>query len=171
MSDGEKARLDAERKWRYMIPISHEFYIYGRKAAEELLPAGQVARFVEAFWRISGEETARMYLELAKLDPSDLFGLVRAIGRSSEIMGEDAEAKQEGDRAYLIHHGCPWPKSYQQNGLPESCQGGCDTWFETIAAVISPQIRVRTISAIPSGSTTCTREFWIEASRIKAPQA
>lgn len=160
MAGNEKPKLDVERKWRYMIPISHQFYIYGRKAAEDLLGADGVEKFIERFWRISGEDTARMYLELGRLNPDDLIGLVRAICRSSEIMGEDAEAKQEGDRAYVIHHHCPWPESYKRNGLPESCQGGCDIWFQTIAASISPRIRVRTTRSIPGGEGICVREFW-----------
>ncbi len=162
MASDEKRKLDVERKWRYMIPVAHQFYIYGRKAAEELLGPDGVNKFIERFWQTAGEDTAHMYLELGKLDPNDLIALARAVARSSEIMGEDAEAKKEGNRAYVIHHACPWPKSYEDNGLPESCQGGCDIWFQTIAAVISPRIRVKTTRSIPAGEGICVREFWQE---------
>lgn len=162
MAGNEKRKLDVERKWRYMIPVAHQFYIYSRKAAEELMGPEGADKFIERFWRTSGNDTARMYLELGKLDPNDLFGLVKAVARSSEIMGEDAEAKQEGNRAYVIHHDCPWPKSYKTNGLPESCQCGCDIWFQTVASTVSSRLRVRTTRSIPAGEGICVREFWQE---------
>ncbi|MCL5958842.1 MAG: L-2-amino-thiazoline-4-carboxylic acid hydrolase [Chloroflexi bacterium] len=123
---------------------------------------GAVEKFIRRFWELTGEDTARMYIELGKLQPEDLSGLVRSVARSSEIMGEDAEARVEGDRAYLIHHHCPWPENYRRFSLPETCQGGCDTWFQTIAARLSPRIRVKTTKAIPAGDDACVREFWIE---------
>ncbi len=162
MAATDKPKLDADRKWRYMIPISHQFYIYGRKAAGEILGQGEVEKFIERFWRINGEDTGRMYLELGKLDPSDLPGLVRAIARSSEIMGEDAEARNEGSRSYLIHHSCPWPATYKESDLPESCQSGCDVWFKSLAAAVSSRICVKTTRSIAAGEGLCVREFWIE---------
>jgi hypothetical protein len=162
MSGQPKPTLDAQRKWRYMIPISHQFYIYGRQAAEDLMGTEEVARFVERFWRIAGEDTGRMYVDLGNLTSDDLPGLVRAISRSSEIMGEDAEARLEGGRAFLIHYSCPWPEAYKKYGLPESCQGGCDIWFQTLASVVSPKFKVKTSRSIPAGEALCVREFRVE---------
>lgn len=164
MGDNDKSKLDAEKKWRYMIPISHQMYIYGRKAFEDLVGSDEVDNFVRRFWQLAGEDTARMYVQLGKLERDDLVGLAQAIARSSEIMGENAEARVEGDRAYVIHTGCPWPWNYKRYGLSETCRGGCDVWFEALVATVSPNIRVRTTKAIPAGDETCTRELWIEPS-------
>lgn len=162
MGGNEKPVLDAQRKWRYMIPISHQFYIYARKAAESLMGTEQVAKFIERFWRTAGEDTGRMYVELGKLSSENLPALVRAISRSSEIMGEETQARIEGGRAFLVHYDCPWPKAYAKYGLPESCQGGCDIWFQTLVSVVSPKFRVKTCRSIPAGEALCVREFWVE---------
>ncbi|MBI4318280.1 MAG: L-2-amino-thiazoline-4-carboxylic acid hydrolase [Chloroflexi bacterium] len=164
MAKLDKSSIDVETKWRYMIPVSHQFYIYARQVAGDLLGEERADDFVQRFWQRSGRETGRLYLTKAKLNPDDLIGLARAMERSSAIMGEDTEIVVENEKVFFVHNHCPWPNSYADAGLPESCQGGCDAWFREASAAVSPRIRVRTTKSIPSGDGSCVRELWIEKS-------
>ena len=78
---------------------------------------------------------------------------------ASEVMGETAHLERDGDDVLLVHTACPWQDSFRASGIPDQCQAGCDNWFGTTAASISPRIKVVTESALPAGDRSCTRRF------------
>ncbi|MGB9905312.1 MAG: hypothetical protein ACPLQO_11705, partial [Desulfotomaculales bacterium] len=110
------------------------------------------------FWEKVAEATARAYAAAGVVEKGGLEGLVRAIARSSEIMGETVQVERDGRDFLLIHTACPWVDSYRAYG-GGNCQPGCDRWFVETARALLPECTVVTESSIPAGQGKCVRRF------------
>lgn len=148
----------AERDWKSMIRITHDFFHGWRRAVEERYGAEAAKELELRFYETIGEGTGRMFLERGG-QPGDLERLVFSLTRASEVMGETASLQREGADVLLVHTACPWMDSFRATGAPNQCQASCDRWFQTTARTVSPKIRVITESALPAGDASCTRRF------------
>lgn len=148
----------AERDWRSMQRICHDFFHGWRRTVTDRFGPDVAKELETSFYGHIGEGTARTYLERGGT-PDDLGKLVKSLVRASEVMGEAAHLLTENDDVLLVHTACPWMDSFRATGAPNQCQASCDHWFQTTAKAISPRIKVLTESALPAGDASCTRRF------------
>lgn len=158
VADLEKQLARKERDWESMIRINHDFFHCWRRAAEEKLSPQDAEALVMRFWELVGIGTGEMYLARGG-KPEDLQQLAFTMMRASHVMGETAHMEMEDNASVLVHTACPWMDSFRETGAANQCQAGCDHWFQTTIATISPKVRVVTESALPAGDKTCTRRF------------
>jgi hypothetical protein len=151
------------KDWKTMILISHDFYHQWRKAVEEKFGKDEADQLAVRFWELVGENTAASYLNKGKIDRDNLAQIVQGVARSSEIMGEVCEVKEDGNDILLIHTECPWIKSHEVNGVPGECQAGCDRWFQTAAKIVNPRFTVKTESCLANGESSCLRRFSVSS--------
>ena len=148
------------RNWRAMILVAHDFFHCWRRAVQEEYGEEAAAALTERFWDSVGRRTGELYLTKGGVAPGDVEAVVRAIARSSEMMGETVRVEQDGpDDWLLIHEGCPWIESYRQYGAPGQCVPGCHTWFAAALAVAAPGFTVTTESSLARGDAACVRRF------------
>lgn len=150
------------RDWKTMIIVSHDFFHQWRKAVAEKYGKEEADNLTIRFWELVGENTANSYLHKGNIDAENLAQIVKGVARSSEIMGEVVEIKEDGDDIILIHTECPWIKSYEINDSAGQCQAGCDQWFKTAVTKINQRFDVNTESCLASGDSSCTRRFFVK---------
>ena len=161
-TDLAKRLARAERDWQSMQRICHDFFHGWRRTVQDRFGADVAQELEMSFYQRIGEGTGKMFLDRGG-KPDDLEKLVHSLVRASEVMGEAAHLRREGDEVLLVHTACPWMDSFRATGAPNQCQASCDHWFRTTATTISPRIRVVTESALPAGDASCTRRFSLAA--------
>lgn len=147
-----------ERDWQSMQRICHDFFHGWRRVVADHYGEEKARQLEVEFYGRIGNGTGAMYLQRGG-NPDDLEKVVFTLVRASEVMGETAHLERDGNDVLLVHTACPWQDSFRANGVPDQCQAGCDNWFRTTAASISPLIKVVTESALPAGDRSCTRRF------------
>ncbi|MCL6449620.1 MAG: hypothetical protein K6U04_16050 [Armatimonadetes bacterium] len=93
---------DLGRSLRAMIWVAHDFFHCWRRAVQEKYGEEAAAALTERFWKIVGRRTGELYLTKAGVAPGDMEAVVRAIARSSEIMGETVRVEKDGSDWLLI---------------------------------------------------------------------
>ena len=146
------------KSWRAMIKVSHDFFHCWRQVLLEELGDEKTEELTLRFWEKVAEATARAYAAAGAAEKGGLEGLVRAIARSSEIMGETVQVGKDGQDFLLVHLACPWTDSYRDYG-GGNCQPGCDRWFIETARALIPECTVVTESSLPAGQGKCVRRF------------
>lgn len=158
----EKQLARKTRDWESMIRITHDFFHGWRKSVADR-HGEQAAQEMEfAFWERIGVGTGEMYLARGG-KPEDHEQIAFTMLRASEVMGETAQMKKDGNATLLVHTACPWIDSYRANGIANQCGAGCDHWFQITVKTISPKLQVVTESQLPKGDASCTRRFKLEA--------
>ncbi|HNQ57856.1 MAG: hypothetical protein DPW12_09890 [Rhodocyclaceae bacterium] len=157
-ADLEKALARKERDWQSMIRITHDFFHAWRKSVKDKQGEAAAKEMELAFWENVGVGTGEMYLKRGG-KPEDLEQIAFTMQRASDVMGETAHMKKDGQDVLVVHTACPWMDSFRAAGLPNQCGEGCDRWFQVAAQTISPKVRVVTESQLPRGGDTCTRRF------------
>lgn len=147
-----------ERDWQSMQRICHDFFHGWRRVVADHYGEAAARQLEVEFYGRIGLGTGAMYLQRGG-SPDDLEKVVSTLVRASEVMGETAHLERDGDDVLLVHTACPWQDSFRASGIVDQCQAGCDNWFGTTAASISPRIKVVTESALPAGDRSCTRRF------------
>ena len=146
------------RDWESMIRVAHDFF-HGWRSAIAARHGEPAAKEMELdFWERIGTGTGAMYLARGG-KPDDPAQVARVMLRASEVMGETAHVKTDGEAVLLVHTACPWPDSYRAHGIPNQCGAGCDRWFRTTVRAISHRIEVVTESRLPDGDSNCARRF------------
>jgi len=158
----EKALARKERDWQSMIRITHDFFHAWRKSVKDKGGEAAAMEMELAFWENVGVGTGQMYLKRGG-KPEDLEQIAFTMQRASDVMGETAHTKKDGQDVLVVHTACPWLDSFRAAGLPNRCGEGCDHWFQVTANTISPKVRVATESQLPKGDATCTRRFTLIA--------
>lgn len=161
--DEKLARL--ERDWKTMILIAHDFFHAWRRVVAEKYGEAEMEELTEKFWELVGRNTANQYRTKGKIDAGSVEQIVRAVARSSEIMGETVRVEREGEAWLLIHEACPWIETYRRAGYPGRCQRGCDRWFSTTVAELTPEVVVETTSCLAAGDGRCVRRFYRHSCR------
>lgn len=157
----EKQLTRKTRDWETMIRIAHDFF-HGWRKSVSAKHGEQAAKDMElAFWERIGVSTGERYLARGG-KPDDYEQVAYTLLRASEVMGETAQMKKDGDATLLVHTACPWMDSYRANGIPNQCGAGCDHWFQTTVKTISPRLRVVAESRMPDGGKSCTRRFTLK---------
>lgn len=154
---GEEA---VAKNWRAMIKVGHDFYHCWRQVLLEELGPGKTEDLTLRFWEKVADVTAKAYAKAKVLEKGGLEGLVRAMVRSSEIMGETVHLERDGEDFLLVHDACPWADSHREYG-GGNCQPGCDRWFMETVRILMPDCTVVTESSIPGGQGKCVRRFSI----------
>ncbi|MEW6424064.1 MAG: L-2-amino-thiazoline-4-carboxylic acid hydrolase [Bacillota bacterium] len=147
------------RSLRTLIWIAHDFFHCWRRAVQEKYGEEAAAGLTERFWQLVGRRTGELYLTKGGVSPGDIGAIVRAIARSSEIMGETVRVEQDGSDWLLIHDDCPWVASYREYGAPGQCVPGCHVWFAATLAAAAPEYTVTTESSLAKGDAACIRRF------------
>lgn len=154
-----RSKDEAERYWRQMVRIAHDFFHTWRQVVAARL-GEETARELElAFWEQVGLNTAQAYLANKAAVSEDMETIIQALAKSSRIMGEEVRVEREGEDWLLVHEACPWPASYRRFHQHENCRPGCDHWFKTTVARLNPCLEVHTEASIPDGHGRCVRRL------------
>lgn len=154
--------VDLERRWKSLVRVCHDFYFAWRKVLLDYLGADRGPEATRRFYDLVGRNTARAFREQLNLDGSDVEAVARAMARSSLIMGEEVQVCRRDDDILLIHTSCPWLEAYRRAGAEDGCLVGCDQWFHTTLAALSPALRFHTEESMVKGHGRCVRRIWRE---------
>lgn len=163
------SQIPIEKRFGILCEITRAQHFAWRQAVVETCPQVDPEKVVYRMWEITGHETARAYLK--RLDPSKPLPeqIANSMVWSSQCMGEDAvvEKGANDNEAFVIHNHCPWFLWHKQLDLLQEDQPGCDIWFETSLADINralgTNLKIETLSSLPSDGKPCRRRIWIES--------
>ena len=162
------AEPSVSQKFDVLCKITRAQHFAWRQALVDQCPGVDATGVVLRMWRITGEQTARAYLERLDAGKPIAPQVASSIAWSSRCMGEDAavEPGATADEAFVRHQACPWQKWHERNGLVAEDRPGCDEWFratcETVGAATGRVVRFETLEALPDGGQSCLRRIWVE---------
>lgn len=161
------AETPIDKRFAVLCEIVRAQHFAWHEAVRQLCREVDTAAVTMRMWELTGEQTARAYLE--HLDPDRPLALqvAESIVWSSRAMGEDAVAEAgEGEVAYVRHAGCPWHRWHERTGLLAEDQPGCDAWLrstiEHIARKVGRPLRFETEQSLPEGGQACVRRIWVD---------
>jgi len=162
-----ESKPEALHKFEVLCEITRAQHFAWREAVAQACPSVDPTAVVLKMWRVTGEQTARAYLERIDATKPLAPQVAKSIVWSSRCMGEDAvfEGGVDGDEGFVRHRACPWKKWHERNGLLAEDRPGCDEWFramcQTIGKATGKTVRFETLESLPEGGTSCLRRVWV----------
>lgn len=153
-----------EQKFNALCQITRASHFEWREAFIKMFPDLDPADAVMKYWEIVGRDTAKAFLKRIDRDKPVAPQIAEMIVNSSLAMGESADMTVESDGSVrLVHSDCPWFDWHKKYDALEEDQPGCDCWFQTIVKDVNQElntnVRVETMSSLPTGDENCTRIF------------
>ncbi|MBC8323281.1 MAG: hypothetical protein H8E70_06920 [Candidatus Marinimicrobia bacterium] len=153
-----------EQKFNALCQITRASHFEWREAFIKMFPDLDPADAVMKYWEIVGRDTAKAFLKRIDRDKPVAPQIAEMIVNSSLAMGESANMTVESDGSVrLVHSDCPWFDWHKKYDALEEDQPGCDCWFQTIVKDVNQElntnVRVETMSSLPTGDENCTRIF------------
>ncbi len=160
--------MDLNKKFEVLANIMRASHFEWRRAALSLKPDLDPQTLVNRYWEEVGKDTAQYYLRMIDPEKDLAPQMAELYVSSSVVMGEDAEVIQDSadGRNQARHNSCPWYDWHKREGLLAEDLAGCDHWLQVVVdeinAALGTALRFKTVEALPSGGSCCTRQFWVD---------